>query len=64
MVQLLIGILLVALVWALTGALGLPYLISVVITLITALYLLGPYAGWWGERRGPGVGSRGPGPRL
>jgi hypothetical protein len=55
MVHLLIAIVIIALVWALTGALGLPYLISVVVTLLAALYLLGPYAGWWGGRRGRGA---------
>jgi hypothetical protein len=48
MINLLIAILIVALVWALTGALGLPYIVSLIITIIAALYLLGPYAGWWG----------------
>jgi hypothetical protein len=49
MVGLLIAILFVALVWILTGALGLPYIVSLIITIIAALYLLGPYVGWWGR---------------
>jgi hypothetical protein len=48
--HLLIAILIVALVWALTGALGLPYIVSLIITILAALYLIGPRAGWWGGR--------------
>jgi uncharacterized membrane protein len=47
MVHLLIAILIVALVWALTGALGLPYIVSLIITILAALYMLGPGAGAW-----------------
>jgi hypothetical protein len=49
MIHFIIAILIVALVWALTGALGLPYIVSLIITIFAALYLLGPYAGWWGR---------------
>ena len=42
MINLLVGILIVALVWILTGALALPYVISVVVTLLVALYLFAP----------------------
>lgn len=55
MIHFIVAILLVALVWVLTGALGLPYVVSVIITIIAALYLLGPYVGWWGSRARRGV---------
>ena len=42
MIHLLIGILVVALVWVLTGLLGLPYIVSVIVTVLAALYVLGP----------------------
>jgi hypothetical protein len=51
MIHLLIGILVVALVWVLTGALGLPYIVSVIITIIAALYVLGPGLGVFGRGR-------------
>lgn len=44
MVHLLIALLIVALVWVLTGALGLPYIVSIIVTILAALYLIGPYA--------------------
>jgi hypothetical protein len=50
-VHLLIGILIVALVWGLTGALGLPYTVSVIITILAALYVLGPGTGVLGGGR-------------
>jgi len=50
-IHLLIAILIIALVWALTGALGLPYIVSLIVTILAAFYLLGPYAGWWGGGR-------------
>jgi hypothetical protein len=46
--HLLVAILIVALVWALAGALGLPYIVSLIITILAALYLIGPRVGWWG----------------
>jgi hypothetical protein len=49
--HLLIGILIVALVWALTGVLGLPYLVSVIVTVLAAIYVLGPGLGAWGGGR-------------
>jgi hypothetical protein len=49
--HLLIAILIVALVWALAGALGLPYIVSLIVTILAALYLIGPRAGWWGGGR-------------
>jgi hypothetical protein len=55
MIHLLIAILIIAVVWALTGALGLPYIVSLIVTILAALYLLGPYAGWWGSRGGRGA---------
>ena len=39
MVNVLISILIVALVWVLTAALGLPYLLSLVVTILAALYI-------------------------
>jgi hypothetical protein len=51
MIHLLIGILIVALVWALTGALGLPYTVSLIVTILAALYVLGPGLGAWGGGR-------------
>jgi hypothetical protein len=51
MIHLLIGILIVALVWVLTGALGLPYIVSLIVTILAALYVLGPGAGVWGGGR-------------
>ena len=51
MVHLVIGILIVALVWVLTGMLGLPYIVSVVITVVAALYVLGPGLGLFGGGR-------------
>lgn len=51
MIHLLIGILIVALVWALTGALGLPYLVSLIVTILAAIYVLGPGLGYLGGGR-------------
>ena len=51
MIHLLIGILIVALVWVLTGLLGLPYIVSVVVTVLAALYVLGPGLGVFGGAR-------------
>jgi hypothetical protein len=51
MIQLLIGILIVALVWVLTAALGLPYIVSVIVTILAALYILGPGRGLLGGGR-------------
>jgi hypothetical protein len=53
--HILIAVLIIALVWALTGALGLPYIVSLVVTILAALYLLGPGTGTlgggrWGRR--------------
>jgi len=53
--HILIAILIIALVWALTGALGLPYVVSLIVTILVALYLLGPGTGTlgggrWGRR--------------
>ena len=45
MPEVLITILIVALVWILATTLGLPYLVSIVVTLLAALYLLGPGRG-------------------
>ncbi|MFL5861867.1 MAG: hypothetical protein ACJ780_13985 [Solirubrobacteraceae bacterium] len=39
MVNVLISVLLVALVWVLTAALGMPYLVSLVVTILAALYI-------------------------
>jgi Flp pilus assembly protein TadB len=39
MVNVLISILVVAVVWVLTGALGMPYLVSLVVTILAALYI-------------------------
>jgi hypothetical protein len=51
MIHLLIAILIVALVWVLTGALGLPYIVSVIVTILAALYVLGPGLGVFGGSR-------------
>jgi hypothetical protein len=51
MIHLLIGILIVALVWVLTGLLGLPYIVSVIVTVLAALYVLGPGLGVFGGGR-------------
>jgi hypothetical protein len=51
MVHVIVGILLVALVWVLTAALGLPYVVSVIVTILAALYVLGPGLGVFGGRR-------------
>ena len=51
MIHLIIGILVVALVWVLTAVLGLPYIVSVIITILAALYVLGPGLGVFGEAR-------------
>ena len=51
MIHLIIGILIVALVWVLTAAIGLPYIVSVVITILAALYVLGPGLGIFGGGR-------------
>ena len=37
-----------AVVWVLTAALGLPYIVSVIITILAALYVLGPGPGLFG----------------
>jgi ABC-type xylose transport system permease subunit len=42
MPYILITTLIVALVWILATTLGLPYLVSIVVTLLAALYLFGP----------------------
>lgn len=39
MVNVLISILIVALVWVLTAAVGMPYLVSLVVTILAALYI-------------------------
>ena len=39
MVNVLISILIVALVWMLTAVLGMPYLVSLVVTILAALYI-------------------------
>ena len=41
MPDVLITILIVALVWILATTLGLPYLVSIVVTILAALYLFG-----------------------
>jgi hypothetical protein len=51
MIHLLIGILVVAVVWVLAGALGLPYIVSVIVTILAALYVLGPGLGVLGRGR-------------
>lgn len=51
MIHLLIAILVVALVWVLTGLLGLPYIVSVIVTVLAALYVLGPGLGVFGGGR-------------
>jgi hypothetical protein len=51
MIHLLIGILIVALVWVLTAALGLPYIVSVIVTILAALYILSPGLGLLGGGR-------------
>jgi hypothetical protein len=51
MIHLLIGILIVAVVWVLTGALGLPYIVSIIVTVLAALYVLGPGLGVYGGGR-------------
>ena len=51
MIHLIIGILVVAVVWVLTGALGLPYIVSVIVTILAALYVLGPGLGVLGGGR-------------
>jgi hypothetical protein len=58
-IHILISLLIIALVWALTGILGLPYLVSIIVTILVALYLLGPGLGVYG-----GGGRRGRGSRL
>jgi hypothetical protein len=50
-IHLLVGILIVALVWVLAGALGLPYVVSLIVTILAALYVLGPGLGAWGGGR-------------
>ena len=50
-INLLVGILIVALVWVLTAALGLPYIVSLIVTILTALYVLGPGTGVLGGGR-------------
>ncbi|MBV9944536.1 MAG: hypothetical protein JO262_20600 [Solirubrobacterales bacterium] len=49
MPDVLITILIVALVWILATTLGLPYLVSIVVTIVAALYLLGPRRGTIGR---------------
>jgi hypothetical protein len=51
MIHLIIGILVVALVWVLTASLGLPYIVSVIVTVLAALYVLGPGLGVFGGSR-------------
>jgi hypothetical protein len=51
MIHLLIGILIVAAVWVLTAALAIPYIVSVIITILAALYVLGPGLGLFGGGR-------------
>lgn len=55
MIHLLIGVLIVALVWVLTGALGLPYFVSIIVTVLAALYVLGPQLGVFGGRSSRGA---------
>jgi hypothetical protein len=50
-IHLLVGILIIALVWVLTGALGFPYIVSVIVTILAALYVLGPGLGILGGGR-------------
>ena len=45
MINVLIAILIVALVWALTTLLGLPYFVSLIVTVLAAVYLLAPGRG-------------------
>jgi hypothetical protein len=52
MIHLVIGILVIALVWVLTAALGLPYIVAVIITVLAALYVLGPGLGVFSGGRG------------
>jgi hypothetical protein len=40
LVHLLVAVLIIALVWIICGALGLPYIISVVVTILVAIYML------------------------
>jgi ABC-type xylose transport system permease subunit len=49
MPYLLITILIVALVWILATTLGLPYFVSVVVTVLAAVYLFGPGRGAFGR---------------
>jgi hypothetical protein len=51
MIHILIALLIIALVWALAGALGLPYIVSLIVTILAALYLLGPGRGVVGGGR-------------
>jgi hypothetical protein len=48
MIHLIIG---VALVWVLTPALGLPYTVSVIMTILAAMYVLAPGLGVFGAGR-------------
>jgi hypothetical protein len=45
MINVLVAILVVALVWALTAMLGLPYVASLIVTILAAVYLLAPGRG-------------------
>ncbi len=42
MINVLLAILIVALVWALTALLGLPYIVSLILTVLVAIYLFTP----------------------
>jgi hypothetical protein len=53
-IHILISLLIIALVWWLASALGLPYIVAVIVTILAAIYLLGPGLGLYG-----GGGRRG-----
>ncbi len=52
MIHLVIGLLVITLVWVLTAALGVPYIATVIITILAALYVLGPGLGVFNGGRG------------
>jgi hypothetical protein len=54
-IHILISLLIIALVWWLASALGLPYVVAVIVTILAAIYLLGPGLGLYG---GGGRGRR------
>jgi hypothetical protein len=47
-IHILISLLIIALVWWLASALGLPYVVAVIVTILAAIYLLGPGLGLYG----------------